>query len=33
MAAAIASRNRAGGTWRRSFWPGPIASRTNVRLA
>jgi hypothetical protein len=26
--AAIASRNSAGGMWRRTCWPGPIASLT-----
>ena len=30
---ARARRNSSGGTWRRHFWPAPIASFTSVRLA
>ena len=33
IVAIIARRKRAGGTWRRNRWPGPIASRTRLRLA
>ncbi|MNT93587.1 hypothetical protein D3C72_2350950 [compost metagenome] len=30
--AISASRNSAGGMWRRRCWPGPMASRTRDRL-
>ena len=33
IAVTIASRNRKGGRWRRNAWPGPMASRTSIRLA